>query len=190
MLLGRYTAVLDACVLHPAFLRGSLLWFADERLFRPVWSETIFDEWERSLARRFGDDAGKLGAQRAIMDRAFPGAMTAVPQTLIDGLRGPDADDRHVIGAAIVSKADAIVTTNLKDFPPDLCEPMKIEVIHPDEFLVAVIDLHPERAVAACRKHRAVLKSPPYSADEFVAKFEAAGLVQTHRRLVKLTGLL
>lgn len=38
MLVGRYSAFLDANVLHPAFLRGALLWFADARLLRPVWS--------------------------------------------------------------------------------------------------------------------------------------------------------
>ena len=95
-----------------------------------------------------------------------------------------------MVAAAVVSKADAIVTTNLKDFPPELCDPLSIEVVHPDDFLVNVIDLHQERAVAACRKHREVLRNPPYTAEAFAAKFEAAGLIQTHRRLAKLTDLL
>lgn len=190
MLLGRYTCVLDACVLHPAFVRASLLWFAAERLYRPIWSDHIFVEWARSLERRFDDPADKLRVQRAAMEDAFPEASVAVPQSLIDGLAGPDPDDRHVVAAAVVSKADAIVTTNLKDFPPELCEPLRIEVVHPDDFLVNVIDLHQERALAACRRHREVLKNPSYTAEDFAAKFEAAGLIQTHRRLAKLTDLL
>jgi hypothetical protein len=40
MLIGRYSCVLDACVLHPAILMGSLLWLASERLYRPYWSDT------------------------------------------------------------------------------------------------------------------------------------------------------
>ena len=190
MLLGRYTCVLDACVLHPAFLRASLLWFAVERLYRPIWSDRIFKEWERSLRRRFDDAAGMLRVQREAMEGAFPEALVHVPASLIEGLSGPDPDDRHVVGAAIVSKADAIVTTNLKDFPSEVCDPLRIEIVHPDDFLVNVIDLHQERAVAACRKHREVLRNPPFTAEAFAAKFETAGLIQTHRRLAKLTDLL
>lgn len=54
MLIGRYSCVLDACVLHPAILMGSLLWLASERLYRPFWSDMIWDEWQRSLEKRFG----------------------------------------------------------------------------------------------------------------------------------------
>lgn len=190
MLIGRYTSVLDACVLHPAFLRASLLWFAAERLYRPIWSEQIFEEWARSLKRRFDDPAEKLKAQRETMERAFPTAMVQLPDGLIEGLGLPDENDRHVLAAAVVGRADAIITTNLKHFPADVCAGYNLEVIHPDDFLVNVIDLHQDRAIAACRKHRAVLKAPPYSAAEFVAKFEAAGLIQTHQRLLPLIDLL
>jgi hypothetical protein len=44
MLIGRYSAFLDANVLHPPFLRAALLWFADERLLRPVWSADVLAE--------------------------------------------------------------------------------------------------------------------------------------------------
>ncbi|WP_394659006.1 hypothetical protein [uncultured Novosphingobium sp.] len=46
MLVGRYTVLLDANVMHPAIVRGALLWFAASRLFRPLWSEAILAEWE------------------------------------------------------------------------------------------------------------------------------------------------
>ncbi len=49
MLVGRYTVLLDANVMHPAIVRGALLWFAANRLFRPLWSEAILAEWEKSL---------------------------------------------------------------------------------------------------------------------------------------------
>ena len=37
-------------------------------------------------------------------------------QWLIDSLKLPDPNDRHVLAAAIKAKAEVIVTTNLKDF--------------------------------------------------------------------------
>lgn len=55
MLVGRYSALLDANVLHPAFLWGALLWYADARLLRPVWSKDILEEWRRSVLRRHKD---------------------------------------------------------------------------------------------------------------------------------------
>ena len=49
MLVGRYGAVLDANILYSATLRGALLRMAQERLFRPMWSRRILEEWERSV---------------------------------------------------------------------------------------------------------------------------------------------
>lgn len=118
MLIGRYTAVLDACVLHPAFVRGALLWFAYERLFRPPWSAEILDEWQRSLARKFPHvPTDKLAGQRALMEPEFEDAIVCGYGAIAAGLVLPDPEDRHVLAAAIVGRADAIITANLKDFP-------------------------------------------------------------------------
>ena len=48
----------------------------------------------------------------------------------------PDPDDRHVVAAAIVGHANAIVTFNTKDFPATVLQPYGIEVLHPDEFMM------------------------------------------------------
>lgn len=187
MLIGRYTCVLDACVLHPAFLQATLLWFATERLYRPVWTSTIMDEWERSLQRRFPESA-KFAAKRELIEGAFGDAEVVVPDELLECIQLPDKDDRHVLGAALVSKADAIITTNLKHFPEDVCGRLEVEVIHPDTFLVNVIDLDQTRALRALQKQRGVMKG--YSPEQFLARFEEAGLVQSYTRLVPLAAQL
>ena len=81
MLIGRYTAVLDACVLHPAFLQGALLWLATERLYRPVWSDVILDEWQRSLEKRFGEGDSKVLTKRAQMEDACQTASKRDPRS-------------------------------------------------------------------------------------------------------------
>lgn len=191
MLIGRYTAVLDACVLHPAFVRGALLWLAAERLFRPLWSAEILDEWQASLLRKFPELTGdKLAASRTLMEVEFEDAMVSGYQPLIPALTLPDTNDRHVLAAAIIGGADAIVTANLRDFPNEVVGAFDIEVIHPDDFLVNAIDLDTGKALTALRRHRqALAQSRPTTAD-YLARFERCGLIQTHQRLQDVVDLL
>ena len=118
MLVGRYSALLDACVLHPAFLRGALLWFADARLLRPVWSKDILEEWRRSVQRRHSDmDNEKIHRLQQTFTSCFPDAEVLDYEPFVNVVELPDPDDRHVLAAAIVGRCNGIVTANLKDFP-------------------------------------------------------------------------
>lgn len=191
MLIGRYTAVLDACVLHPVFVRGALLWFAAERLYRPLWSADILDEWQRSLVRKFPDaPAERFAAQRALIESEFEDAMVSGYGGIAPGLDLPDPDDRHVLAAAIIGRADAIITANLKDFPQAQTLPFNVEVIHPDDFLVNAIDLETGRALSALRRHREALSTSAPSPTEYLDRFERCGLIQTRQRLQSVVDLL
>jgi len=184
MLIGRYPALLDANVLHPAFVRGALLWFAVERLFQPHWSADILEEWKGSLKKRFPNTPDeKLDAQQALMTEHFPDAEIIGYQPFIEGIKLPDPGDRHVLAAAVVGRCAGIITSNVRHFPANLVDPLGIEIIHPDEFIVNIIDLHPSRAVAACKGHRAAMTQTSPSPIEFLEKFERAGLIQAHQRL-------
>lgn len=61
----------------------------------------------------------------------------------------PDPDDEHVLAAAVVAGAGALVTNNVKDFPRDKV-PAAIEVLRPAEFAANTVALSPAAA------HRAV----------------------------------
>lgn len=188
MIPGRYPALLDANVLHPAFLRGALLWFATERLFRPCWTTQILDEWRGSLLRRFPDDegiAGKIDRQRSTMLEQFPEAMIEGHEFLIESLKLPDPNDRHVLAAAIVGRCNGIITCNTRHFPEEVVAPFGIEVVHPDNFIVNIIDLDPTKALTACLSHRKALTTSLPSADEFLEQYRAKGLIQAHTRLLK-----
>ena len=191
MLIGRYPAVLDANVLHPAFLRGAMLWFAAERLYQPHWSATILAEWRSSVARRFPDMvAEKLDNQQRMMSDAFPDALIDGYDAIVEALKLPDQMDRHVLAAAIVGKCSGIVTANVKHFPTAEVGAFNIDVIHPDDFIVNIIDLDQDRALEACRQHRAAMTTSNISAADFLARYELAGLIQAHGRLKPHIGLL
>ena len=88
------------------------------------------------------------------------------------GLALPDPNDVPVLAAAIAGHADCIVTANLKDFPASLVAPLGIEVIHPDQLIVAQWDLDPLVAVAALKRMWARCKKPEASAEDFAAAME------------------
>lgn len=55
-----------------------------------------------------------------------------------------DPKDRHVLAAAIVGRADVIVTTNVRHFPAASCQPYNVDVQDPDTFLQHQFGLNPE----------------------------------------------
>lgn len=70
----------------------------------------------------------------------------------------PDPNDRHVLAAAIVSNTSVIVTYNIKDFPEKEINKYGIEVQHPDDFLLNLIDLSYEKVCEAVKRSRLILK--------------------------------
>jgi hypothetical protein len=111
-------------------------------------------------------------------------------QSLASGLKLPDPDDIHVLAAALAGRADCIVTTNLRDFPPEVVGPLGIEIIHPDQFVVAQWDLDQLVAVAAFKRMRARWKKPEATAEDFAAALERAGLPATAQRLREAAELI
>ena len=104
-------------------------------------------------------------------------------ESLIDAVRLPDLDDRHVLAAAIRSNANFMVTFNLHDFPVDALEPFGIEAVHPDDFLALQFEIAPNIVCVAAKRHRASLRNPPTNVDEYLATLEAQGLLQTASKL-------
>ena len=167
--MSKYRVVLDACVLYPQGLRDLLMSLAAERIFKAHWSDQIHDEWIRNLHANSGHSLEKLQKIRALMDLHVDDALVTGYEPLIAGLNLPDPDDRHVLATAIKCSANAIVTLNLKDFPPRALAPFGIEAIHPDDFIAYQIDMVPGPSCSAMKKMRQRLKNPEYTAAEFLS---------------------
>lgn len=187
----RYTAVLDACVLYPAPLRDLLLSLAAGELFGARWTSVIQDEWVRNLAiNRPELKLDVLQRTVAMMNSAIEDCLIENFDWLIPSLALPDPDDRHVLAAAIAGHADAIVTFNLKDFPAQTVSAHGIEVLHPDDFMVAQYDLDPIKVLGIVKVLRSRLRKPPKSADELIATYEQQGLAQFSGKLRQASGLI
>ncbi len=102
----------------------------------------------RNLVKNRVTDAQARGIEQA-MRAAFEEAL--VDGSEIERLESAmtnHAKDRHVLAAAVAADSELIVTFNLGDFPPAACEPVGVEAIHPDDFLLDLHDLAPTRSTA------------------------------------------
>lgn len=179
----RFVVVYDACVLYPAPLRDFLIRLATARLFAAKWTDRIHEEWIQNLLDKRPDLEGHLARTRQLMDQAVPDCLVEGYEPLVQGLSLPDPGDRHVLAAAIRAGAQSIVTFNLEDFPDSYLSPYGVEAVHPDTFVVQQLDLHEAKVVATAKHHRAALKKPPKSVDEYLDTLAAQGLVATADRL-------
>jgi hypothetical protein len=67
----------------------------------------------------------------------------------------------------------------LKDSPAAMLEEYEVEAQHPDEFIAHLIDLNPAWVLAAVARHRASLKNPPKSRDDYLDTLLQQGLPET-----------
>jgi predicted nucleic acid-binding protein len=173
-------AIYDACVLYPAPLRDFLMQLAITDLFQAKWTNRIHDEWIRNLLKNRPDlKREQLEKTRRLMNAATRDCLVEGYDALIESIKLPDEDDRHVLAAAIHAHAGVIVTFNLKDFPPKVLRPHKIEALHPDDFILRLIEMDSNAIYQAAQQHRARLRNPPKSVDEYLHTMASQGLIKT-----------
>lgn len=185
--MSNFAAVLDANVLYSYPLTSVLLELAEARLYRPIWSADIHAEWIRALKEKRPDlDPAKLKRRRAAMDEALPDACVSGYQRLTPSIDLPDADDRHVLAAAIRAKAQVIVTFNEKDFPAATLAEFDLSTQHPDTFLRYLIDLAPNIVRTRLEEMVARYKNPAMTIEEYISVLERQPLPETAAALREL----
>lgn len=174
-----YAAVLDACVMVPVSLCDTLLRLAEERMFRPVWSERILAETSGAVRAVHPDlDEGLIERRIRYMAEGFPGVSVGEFETIESALVLPDSDDRHVLAAAIRARADAIVTANVRDFPVEITAGFDVEVIHPDQFLMSQLDMRSRTVMEVLTAQAGAAKNPRLSLEDVLNSLVRAGVPQ------------
>jgi hypothetical protein len=166
-----FRVVLDACVIYPMPLCDALLRFAAAGLYQPYWSNEILAEATRNLlADGRVSPEGAARRDGAVRSR-FPESMVTGYESLTAAMPN-QAKDRHVVAAAVKAGAELIVTFNLRDFTP---LPDGIEASHPDDFLCDLLDLDHRAVIDVLRQQAAVLRKPPQTVVELLAKLGRRG---------------
>ena len=120
------------------------------------------------------------------MNLAVPDCLVTNYEALGPNLELPDPDDRHVLAAAIRAGAQSIITSNLKDFPREQLARYGVEAVHPDDFILSMIDLSEGAVCAAITKQQMRLRNPPMAMTELLDGLQQVGLVGSVARLRSL----
>lgn len=173
----------DANVLYGNEVHDLLIRLGQSGLVRAHWTSAILDEVTRNLGINRSIPAHKLSVLRERMNAAIPGVLVENYHELIEGLKLPDSDDRHVLAAAIKIGADVIVTWNLRDFPPSVLDAYGIEAKSPDDIVLDLLDLD-DIAVRDCVHQIARGRTrPPKTYAAILDALERAGLVESSAAL-------
>ena len=115
-----FIVLYDADALYGNAVRDLLIRIARAGLVQAKWTDQILEEMARARRRRNPDlPQAHLDRLCALMRDAVADCLVTGYEDLIENLKLPDVDDRHVLAVAIRAQAQVIVTANLKHFPAD-----------------------------------------------------------------------
>jgi predicted nucleic acid-binding protein len=175
-----FIVVYDANALYPNAQRDLLIRIAREGLVQAKWSDEILDEMIRSRARNHPDvPQEKLDRLRDLMNGAVADCLVSGYEDLIDGLKLPDAGDRHVLAAAIRASAQVIVTANLKHFPRNYLARFSIEARSPDAFVLDQIGINASTVASCVQQIADSRQRMPQTAEDILAELERSGLLKS-----------
>jgi predicted nucleic acid-binding protein len=167
-------ALLDACAIYGAYLCDTLLHLAEADAYRPLWSADILEEVRRNVAAS-GVPTDRVDRRIAHMRRYFPDADVTGYEHLVDGMTN-DPKDRHVLAAAVRASAEIIVTFNLRDFPEAALKPFDLTAVHPDDFLLNILDAHPALVLEMLEDQAGAYRRDPTTVSGLLPLLERSGV--------------
>jgi len=170
-----YRAVLDTCALVPSLQRDFLLQLATEGAYAPLWGSGILFELDYVLAglhdrRGISDSARRRQHLFDQLKQAFPGSEVQAPKDRAYSYGLNDPDDGHVAHAAIIGKADAIVTDDRRAgfSTAGVLAEADIETVHPHQFAANTESAHPHAGVRALREMSNRRTNPPQTPEQIL----------------------
>lgn len=161
-----------------------MLRMADKGAFRPLWSEKVIDEAQRALERVHSTvDPNRFRSRFRSMNEAYDDALVTGWEPLAACIRLPDPNDAHVVAAALVGRAEVIVTENTKDFPDSVLGPLGLKAVHLDEFLLDQFELSPKSASRIIVEQANAMKRPPVDTNRLLERLSRSGAPQFSRRV-------
>jgi phosphoglycolate phosphatase-like HAD superfamily hydrolase len=109
------------------------------------------------------------------MTRAFDDAMVQGYEHLIEAMESPDPDDRHVLAAAVRAGASGIVTANTADFAAEFAASHDLLILHPDQFLLDLLDMAPGIVLRALEQQSADYTNPVRTVPEILDALSKSG---------------
>jgi predicted nucleic acid-binding protein len=175
-----FITLYDTDVLFPNAQRDLLIRIGMSGLVQAKWTEKIIKDLGRALRRAYPEmPEARLERLKVLIYESVPDCLVSDYEPLIDSLKLPDPDDRHVLAAAIKAGAQVIVTNNLRHFPADDLSPWNMEARAADDFVLDQIHIN-DKVVFACvqqivdSRHRR-----PVTMRDVLAELENSGLVQS-----------
>lgn len=180
----RFPVFLDTSAVFGGALNDLILTLAERGMFRPLWSQGVFEELMRSLERR-GIPTSAITRRIGMMRDAFPDAEVIGYIDLIDSMTC-DEGDRHILAAAVRANAALLVTFNLRHFPPEALKPYDIEARHPDDFLLDQLELRESAVLTCVTDVLASYENPPMTSVEYLSLLARAGVPRFAARVGRI----
>jgi predicted nucleic acid-binding protein len=159
--MSSFGVLLDANVLYPAVLRDTLFRAAQAGLFRMILTDEILEEVRRNLVKN--GECAEDRAERLISTIKWVFERNMIEQEYADiiPVMTNHEGDRHVLAAAVVCRAEVIVTFNLRHFPKEALAPYQIEAMHPDAFLCDLLETNISVMQKVLFEQAQALHNPP-----------------------------
>ena len=111
-------------------------------LYQPLWSEEIISEMKRALEGQIGLPPAKTAYLDRELRRHFQDSWVTGYGPLIRKMTN-DEKDRHVLAAAVHSRAQTIVTFNKRHFLPASTSPWNVEAVGPFRRIALLMNYDP-----------------------------------------------
>lgn len=166
-----FIVLLDATALYPNTLRNVLLLAHDRGLYQAKFSEAILTEVRDAVMRKYPD--ANMERTIALIREHFADSLVENYEPLIAAMTN-EAEDRHVLAAAVACGAQVIVSDNVSDFPDEACAPYNIEVKTADEFLLDLWDLDFDLVIATLADAAASTSRPALDVSGILDELQAS----------------